>query len=60
MNLNAADHGKRRFILVQLPELCPDSSNAAKVGYKNICEVGKERIRRAGQAVKDNCIGFQS
>ena len=55
MNLNAADHGKRRFILVQLPELCPDSSNAAKVGYKNICEVGKERIRRAGQAVKDNC-----
>ena len=55
MNLNAEDHGNRHFILVQLPETCPDTSDAAKAGYKNICEIGEERIRRAGQSIKDSC-----
>ena len=49
MQLNAEDGGNRRFILVQLPELCDEKSEAYKAGYKNICEIGKERIRRAGQ-----------
>ena len=53
MQLNAEDGGKRRFILVQLPELCPEESEAFKAGYRNICEIGKERIRRAGQKIKD-------
>ena len=48
MQLNAEDGGNRRFILVQLPELCDEKSEAYKTGYKNICEIGKERIRRAG------------
>ncbi len=48
MQLNAEDGGNRRFILVQLPEACDDKSEAYKAGYKNICEIGKERIRRAG------------
>lgn len=48
MQLNAEDGGNRRFILVQLPELCDEKSEAYKAGYKNICEIGKERIRRAG------------
>lgn len=49
MQLNAEDGGNRRFILVQLPEVCDKKSEAYKAGYKNICEIGKERIRRAGQ-----------
>lgn len=49
-NLN--DGGERRFILVQLPQLCDESSPAYKSGFKNICEIGKERIRRAGESVK--------
>lgn len=49
MQLNADDGGNRRFILAQLPELCDEKSEAAKAGYKNICEIGKERIRRAGK-----------
>lgn len=49
MQMNAEDGGNRRFILVQLPELCPENSDAYKAGYKNICEIGKERIRRAGR-----------
>lgn len=53
MQLNAEDGGKRRFILVQLPELCDEKSEAYKAGYKNICEIGKERIRRAGEKLKD-------
>ena len=53
MQLNAEDGGKSRFILVQLPELCPEESEAFKAGYRNICEIGKERIRRAGQKIKD-------
>ena len=51
MKLNAEDGGKRKFIMVQLPEVCEEKSEAAKTGYKNICEIGKERIRRAGKKV---------
>lgn len=51
MQLNAEDSGNRRFILVQLPELCDEKSEAYKAGYKNICEIGKERIRRAGKKI---------
>lgn len=53
MQLNAEDGGKRKFIMVQLPEVCAENSEAYKAGYKNICEIGKERIRRAGQKIKD-------
>ena len=53
MQLNAEDGGKRKFIMVQLPEGCPEDSEAAKAGYKNICEIGKERIRRAGGKIKE-------
>ncbi len=53
MQLNAEDGGNRRFILVQLPELTDEKSEAYKAGYKNICEIGKERIRRAGKKVKE-------
>lgn len=48
MQLNAEDGGNRRYIMVQLPEVCDEKSEAFKAGYKNICEIGKERIRRAG------------
>lgn len=51
MQLNAEDGGSRRFICVQLPELCDEKSEAYKAGYKNICEIGKERIRRAGTKI---------
>lgn len=51
MQLNAEDGGNRRFIMVQLPELCDEKSEAYKAGYKNICEIGKERIRRAGKKI---------
>ena len=51
MQLNAEDVGKRKFIMVQLPEVCAEDSEAAKAGYKNICEIGKERIRRAGKKI---------
>lgn len=54
MQLNAEDNGKRKFIMVQLPEVCDEKSEAFKVGYKNICEIGKERIRRAGKKIKDD------
>ena len=53
MQLNAEDGGKRKFIMVQLPELCDEKSEAYKAGYKNICEIGKERIRRAGKKIKE-------
>ena len=53
MQLNAEDGGNRRFIMVQLPEICDEKSEAFKAGYKNICEIGKERIRRAGRKIKD-------
>ncbi|GHU74951.1 DNA methylase N-4 [Clostridia bacterium] len=52
MQLNAEDGGNRRFICVQLPELTEEKSEAYKAGYKNICEIGKERIRRAGAKIK--------
>lgn len=52
MQLNAEDGGNRRFIMVQLPEPCAEGTEAAKAGYKNICEIGKERIRRAGEKIK--------
>ena len=51
MQLNAEDGGNRKFICVQLPELCEEKSEAYKAGYKTICEIGKERIRRAGQKI---------
>jgi len=51
MQLNAEDGGKRKFIMVQLPEVCKEGTEAAKAGYKNICEIGKERIRRAGNKI---------
>jgi len=51
MQLNAEDGGKRRHIMVQLPELCDAKSEAAKAGYKTIAEIGKERIRRAGEKI---------
>ncbi len=53
MQLNAEDGGSRRFICVQLPELCDEKSEAYKAGYKNICEIGKERIRRAGEKIAE-------
>ena len=51
MKLNAEDGGQRKFIMVQLPEKCDEKSEAYKAGYKNICEIGKERIRRAGKQI---------
>lgn len=53
MQLNAEDKGKRQFIMVQLPETTDEDSEAYKAGYKNICEIGKERIRRAGEKIKE-------
>lgn len=51
MQLNAEDGGHRKFIMVQLPEKCDEKSEAFKAGYRNICEIGKERIRRAGEKI---------
>lgn len=63
MQLNAEDGGNRRFIMVQLPEVCDEKSEAARNGYPNICEIGKERIRRGAQklieAGKDIDTGFK-
>ena len=53
MQLNAEDGGHRKFIMVQLPEKCDEASEAYKAGYKNICEIGKERIRRAGEKIQE-------
>jgi adenine-specific DNA-methyltransferase len=52
MQLNAEDGGKRKFIMVQIPETCDEKSEAFKAGYKTIADIGKERIRRAGQKIK--------
>ena len=52
MQLNAEDDGHRKFIMVQLPEETAEDSEAFKAGYKTICEIGKERIRRAGSKIK--------
>lgn len=65
MKLNAEDGGKRKFIMVQLPEVCDEKSESYKAGYKNICEIGKERIRRAGKKIVEETgktdldIGFR-
>jgi len=57
MQLNAEDGGKRKFIMVQIPEACDEKSEAFKAGYKTIADIGKERIRRAGQKIKtDNAL----
>ena len=53
MQLNTEDGGTRKYIMVQIPEECPEDSEAAKAGYKNICEIGKERIRRAGKKIAE-------
>ncbi|MBP3925062.1 site-specific DNA-methyltransferase [bacterium] len=57
MQLNAEDGGNRQFICVQLPELCDEKSEAFKAGYCNICEIGKERIRRAGKKIHGQASG---
>lgn len=54
MQLNAEDGGHRKFIMIQLPEPCDEKSEAYKAGYSNICEIGKERIRRAGRKIKED------
>lgn len=56
MQLNAEDGGNRKFIMVQLPEKTDEKSEAFKAGYENICEIGKERIRRAGDKIKNELI----
>ena len=53
-NINTMDSGKRKFILVQLPEECPEKSEARVAGFKNICEIGQERIRRAAKKIKED------
>ena len=53
MQLNAEENGRRKFIMIQLPEETEEKSEAYKAGYKNICEIGKERIRRAGKKIKE-------
>ncbi|MDM0937020.1 site-specific DNA-methyltransferase [Clostridium perfringens] len=57
MKLNAEDNGKRRFIMVQIPEETDEKSEAFKAGYRNICEIGKERIRRAGKKILEENEG---
>lgn len=57
MQLNNEDGGNRQFIMVQLPELCDEKTEAYRTGYKNICEIGKERIRRAGKKLTENTNG---
>lgn len=60
MQLNAEDGGNRRYICVQLPEVCDEKSEAFKAGYPNICEIGKERIRRAGKKILETDDGQTS
>lgn len=60
MQLNAEDGGKRKYICVQLPEETPEGSEARKAGYSTICEIGKERIRRAGKDILGNLYGKQT
>ena len=60
MQLNAEDGGNRKFIMVQLPEETDKKSEAYKAGYKNICEIGKERIRRAGQKIRNEQLGIEN
>jgi adenine-specific DNA-methyltransferase len=58
MQINAEDGGHRKFIMVQLPEVTDEKSEARKAGYNTICEIGKERIRRAGRKIKEE-VGLQ-
>ena len=60
MSKNAEDGGHRKFIMVQLPEATDEKSEAHKAGYKNICEIGKERIRRAGQKIRNEQLGIRN
>jgi len=60
MQLNAEDGGHRKFIMVQLPEETDEKSEAYKAGYKNICEIGKERIRRAGNKIRNEELGVRN
>lgn len=60
MQLNAEDGGHRKFIMVQLPEETEEKSEAYKSGYKNICEIGKERIRRAGRKIRNEKLGMSN
>lgn len=60
MQLNAEDGGHRKFIMVQLPEKTDEKSEAHKAGYKTICEIGKERIRRAGQKIRNEQLGIRN
>lgn len=60
MQLNAEDGGHRKFIMVQLPEVTDEKREAYKAGYKNICEIGKERIRRAGQKIRNEQLGIRN
>ena len=60
MQLNAEDGGHRKFIMVQLPEVTDEKSEAYKAGYKTICEIGKERIRRAGQKIRNEQLGIRN
>ena len=59
MQLNAEDGGNRRFIMVQLPEVCNEKSEAARAGYKTIAEISKERIRRAGKKIREELAAKQ-
>lgn len=59
MQLNSEDEGNRKFIMVQLPEVTDENSEANKAGYKTICDIGKERIRRAGKKIKEELIAKQ-
>lgn len=60
MQLNAEGGGHRKFIMVQLPEVTDEKSETYKAGYKNICEIGKERIRRAGQKIRNEQLGIRN
>ena len=58
MRLNAADNGNRRFILVQIPEVCDQNTDAFKLGFNTICDVGEERIRRAAKKIKEETSSY--
>lgn len=60
MQLNSKDGGHRKFIMVQIPEVTDEKSEAYKAGYKNICEIGKERIRRAGQKIRNEQLEIRN
>lgn len=56
MKLNVEDNGNRKFLMIQIPEKCDEKSDAFKANYNNICEIGEERIRRAGEIVKQEWL----